>query len=452
MDIFRKAKIVAKIADNKFEIPFITSLFEAGADVAWLNTAHQDEPSTRTVIEAIRKVSTRIPIMIDTKGPEIRTKNVEKHLEVIPGDSLVLTGDASLVGHVIVHVTYPNFHNEVPIGTSILYDDASVEMVVEEKVQKGIRCVVKNAGLIKNKKSLNIPNIHISLPALTEKDKGFIHFCAKNEVDFIAHSFVRTKEDIFEIREILKAYPHYQGKIISKIENREGFENLTEILEHSEGIMVARGDLGAEVPLEELPYIQKKMVEAALKAGKYCIVATQVLESMIKHPRPTRAEVTDTANAVLDGSGAVSMSGETAYGDYPIEAVHTMDRIMKYTETKRGELVHFVVRPETGGPSMKQARKIVALASKAGARAIIVMSSSIKLSQALSAERPDATIIPIGLAERDARELMLAYAARPILAAESHLLPFSEKEPLIIVTEIKKGKYSVKKGSMKDLG
>ncbi len=286
----RKSKIVAKIADNRSEVDFLKSIFiDAGADVAWLNTAHQDEEATLGVIERIKMVTNTTPILIDTKGPEVRTKNVEVPFEVKAGDHITFTGDTTFVGHNVVQVTYGNFHNEIPVGEVILYDDASIETVVQEKFENGIRCLVKNGGLIKSKKSLNVPNVHIHLPALSEKDKSFMHFCAKHNVDFVIHSFVRNVEDIAEIKDIFKEYPAYKGKILAKIENREGFDNVDAILDNCEGLMVARGDLGAEVPLEELPFMQKKMVESALKKGKYCIVATQVLESMIKNPMPTRA-------------------------------------------------------------------------------------------------------------------------------------------------------------------
>lgn len=413
----RKSKIVAKIADNNSEVTFLKSLFEAGADVAWLNTAHQDEEATLGVIERIKMVNPNIPILIDTKGPEVRTKNVETPFEVKAGDHITFTGDASVTGHNVVHVTYVNFHNEVPVGEIITYDDASIETVVQEKTETGIKCLVKNGGIIKNKKSLNIPNVHIELPALTDKDKGFIHFCARHNVDFIIHSFMRNKADVMEIKDILKEYPNYKGKILSKIENREGFDNLEEILELTEGIMVARGDLGAEVPLEEVPYMQKKMVEAALRHGKYCIVATQVLESMIKNPRPTRAEVTDAANAILDGSGAISMSGETAYGEYPIQATETMGKIMKFAELKRDELVHFTAMPEVKSAEFTEAEKIVKMANDAKAEKIIVLAKDIEIVRAISAYRPNALVVAMCTSDEDARELMLAYAVRPMIVA-----------------------------------
>lgn len=413
----RRSKIVAKIADNRSEVPFLKSVVEAGADVMWLNTAHQDEPGTLGVIERIREVSHDLPILVDTKGPEVRTKNVETPLEVKPGDKVVLTGDLSVAGPNVVHVTYPNFHREVPAGESIFYDDASMELVVESADESGLTCVAKSGATIKNKKSLNIPNVHIELPALTEKDRGFVHFCAKHNVDYIIHSFMRSKADIDEIRDILKEYPDYRGGIIAKIENREGFDNLREILEHCDGLMVARGDLGAEVPLEEMTYMQKKMVEACLEMGKYCIVATQALDSMIKNPRPTRAEVTDVANAVLDGTCAVSMSGETAYGDYPVEATTTMGRIMRYTEQVRDELVHFTAKPTVASPAYARAAEIVAAADESEAPSIVMLDADRELAQAVSAYRPHAVVIAVTDKPEVVRELGLAYAVRPVRAS-----------------------------------
>jgi pyruvate kinase len=410
MNKFKKTKILAKIADNRSEPDFLKSVFDAGADIAWLNTAHQDEPSTLEVINKIKSITKDIPIMIDTKGPEVRIKNLTTPIEVNAGDHIIFTGDTDYTGDKIIHVTYPNFHNEIPVGMSILYDDAIIETVVVEKLEKGLKCVVKSKGLIKNKKSLNIPGVHIKLPALSEKDKSFIHFCAKNDVDFIIHSFVRTKEDIFEIKDITKQYPNYKGKIIAKIENREGFDHTKEILENCEGLMVARGDLGAEVPLQELPYMQKKMVEESLRQGKYCIVATQVLESMIKNPRPTRAEVSDVANAVLDGTDAVSMSGETAYGEYPIEAINLMGRVMAYTESRRDELVHFITTPENTSKIFNEAKAIVEKAEKEKVKAIFVSPIDISIVRAIASYRPGASVFVGCLDDHDQRELRLAYA------------------------------------------
>lgn len=421
MIIERKSKIVGKIADNKSDPDFLKMVFETGVDLAWLNTAHQDEPGTLEVIERIRAIRPDMPILIDTKGPEVRTKDLEAPITVNSGDYIIFTGDLSQKGENIVPVSYENFHKEIPVGEEILYDDASVGLIVEEILENGIKCLVKNSGVIKNKKSLNVPTVHISLPALSKKDIGFVHFCAKNKVDFITHSFVRNVDDLNEIKAILKEYPDYNGKIIAKIENREGFNNLESILDNCEGMMVARGDLGAEVPLEELPYMQKKMVEAANRKGKYSIVATQVLDSMIKNPRPTRAEVTDCANAILDGSGAISMSGETAYGDYPKEAVSTMSRIMSYTEKMKSEMHATFTEPTVGTAVFAKAKEIVALANEKKVKAIVVAGLPIEYVQAMSAYRPNMIIIPTFEKDEDVRDVMLAYAVRPALTKEVDL-------------------------------
>jgi pyruvate kinase len=446
----RKTKIVAKIADNRCAPEFLRSLLAAGADVFWLNTAHQGEAETIEVIKSIRSVSATVPIMIDTKGPEVRTKEVAAPIEVKPGDHVIFTGDASFKGkpgEKVVLVSYPNFHKEVGMGKVVLYDDASIETKVVEVLPKGIKCVLKNGGLIKNKKSLNVPDVRIELPALTDKDKGFIHFCAKNDIDYIAHSFVRSKEDLFEIKKITDQYPNYNPKVISKIENREGFDNVKEILKHSEGLMVARGDLGAEVPLCELPFMQKQMLEAALSMGKYCIVATQVLESMIKNPRPTRAEVSDVGNAVLDGTGAMSMSGETAYGDWPVEATSTMGSVMRYMEDKRGELGRVVTMPKVSGPAYKDAKSIAAKADKAGVAAIVAAGVDAGFLRALSAHRPNAVVVAGSTSEGEVREFGLAYGIRPMLVAHADALAlandvkahFDAKASVMILQKAGKG-------------
>lgn len=445
--ITRKTKILAKIADNKAEVAFIKSVFDAGANVAWLNTAHQDEEATLKVINNIKAVSNLIPIAIDTKGPEVRTKNVEVPIQIKKGDHLIFTGDASYTGPNVVLVTYPNFHKEIPVGEVILYDDALIETVVVEKLPKGIKCVVNNPGLIKNKKSLNIPNVHIKLPALSEKDKGFIHFCAKHNIDFITHSFMRSRHDIAEIRKITDAYPGYEPKIIAKIENREGFQNVKDILKNCDGLMVARGDLGAEVGLENVPFMQKKMVEACLEMGKYCIVATQALESMIKNPRPTRAEVSDVANAVLEGTGAMSMSGETAYGDYPVEATAMMGKVMNATETKRVELPHFTTEPKVAGKQFKFAKEAIKAATKGKIAAIFAVGVDAAMLRALSAYRSDIAVIAATASEADIREMGMAYGILPVLMskpeakalAAEQKANFKPKDKVMVIEQSKKG-------------
>ena len=426
----RKSKIIAKIADNNAAPEYLTSLIEAGVDVMWLNTAHQGEEEAMGVVNTIRSVSDqKMCILLDTKGPETRTKGIEIPFEIKKGDHVVFTGDLSQItgqlGENIIGVDYPNFHNEIPVGELISYDDNSISFIVEEVVSNGIKCVVKNDGLIKSKKSLNVPNVHINLPSLTPKDVGFIHFCAKNNIDFIIHSFVRNVQDLDDIKEILNEYPEYKGKIIAKIENREGFDNRDIILDNCDGLMVARGDLMAEVPLEELPYMQKKMVESTLKKGKYCIVATQVLKNMVKNPSPTRAEVCDVANAVLDGTHGISMSDETAFGDYPLEATNVMHRIMKYTEDKRAELVHFTAEPVSTSPVYLWAKDVVAKAVVEHVTAIVT-KISLEANKAISAYHPTATVYAGASDIMDFRNMCLGYGLLPVLATTGTVMEIKD--------------------------
>lgn len=411
----RKSKIIAKIADNNAEPEYLTKLIEAGVDVMWLNTAHQGEEEAIKVVENIRKVSNnKMSILLDTKGPETRTKGLEQPIDVVKGEMVTITGDLTQVGPKIIGIDYHNFHNEIPVGELISYDDNSISFIVKEIVENGLLCEVQNDGHVKNKKSVNVPNVHINLPSLTPKDIGFIHFCAKHNIDFIIHSFVRNLQDLNDIKDILKEYPEYKGKIISKIENREGFNNRDEILDNCDGLMVARGDLMAEVPLEELPYMQKKLVESTLKKGKYCIVATQVLKNMVKNPSPTRAEVCDVANAVLDGTHGISMSDETAFGEYPLEATNVMHRIMKYTEEKRDELIHFKQEPVSDDSVVVWAKEVVSKAKEEHVTAIVT-KISIEANKAISSYHPSAVIYAGTSDIMEYRNMKLGYAINPVL-------------------------------------
>jgi pyruvate kinase len=420
----RKSKIIAKIADNNAEPAYLKSLIDAGVDVMWLNTAHQGEEEAIKVVEDIRSVSDqKMCILLDTKGPETRTKDIENPMEIKKGEHVIFTGDLSYKGEKIITVDYPNFHTEIPVGEIISYDDNSISFIVEEIVDRGLKCMVKNDGIIKTKKSLNVPNVHINLPSLTPKDVSFIHFCAKNNIDFIIHSFVRNVQDINDIKEILKQYPDYKGKILAKIENREGFDNRDDILDNCDGLMVARGDLMAEVPLQELPYMQKKMLESTLKKGKYSIVATQVLKNMVKNPSPTRAEVLDIGNSVLDGTHGISMSDETAFGDYPLEATNVMHRVMKYTEDKINELVHFTAEPVSTDPIFVWAKEVVEKA-KLEKVTSIVTKIPLEANKAISAYHPTATIYAGALNIMDFRNMCMGYGLEPILCTTGNVVEF----------------------------
>lgn len=410
MGTHRSAKIIGKIADNNSEVEYIKSLFDNGVDVAWLNTAHQGEEDAIGVVERIRSISTDVPILIDTKGPEIRTKDMLEPIHFEIGDEFVITGDTSVKADKILYATYENLAAEVPVGTQILIDDGKLGCRVKAVEGTKLICVAENQqSITKNKKSINIPGVHIELPALSDKDRGFVHFCAKHEIDYIIHSFVRNKKDIDEIKEILAEYPGNKVKIIAKIENREGFDNIDEILENCEGLMVARGDLGVEVPFEEVPYMQKHMVRRAIEMGKYSIVATQALHSMVENPRPTRAEVSDVANAVLDGTDGVSMSDETAFGKYPLDATRTMARIMKFTEANRDEMMYTDATPTSTHPLHVVAESVVFTADMSHAAAIVVPCTDASMAQVLAAYRPKTPVFALSAAGDVVRSLKLAY-------------------------------------------
>jgi len=331
----KRTKIVATISDTRCSQDHIRELFEAGMNVVRLNTAHQNLEGSKKVIDSVRNVSDEIAILIDTKGPEIRTTVARDPIEVNPGDMIEIIGDpdaACIPGR--LSVSYPGFVHELAIGNRILIDDGDIELVVESKTDQSLNCSVVNAGFIKSHKSVNVPSVNLSLPSLNEKDKEYIQFAIENDVEFIAHSFVRKKEDVLVIKSILKEH-NSNIKIIAKIENQEGVDNIDEILDHVYGIMVARGDLGIEIAGEKIPGIQRMLINACIKRKKPVIIATQMLHTMIEHPRPTRAEISDVANAIYSGTDALMLSGETAYGQYPVEAVAVMTRVAQEVESSR---------------------------------------------------------------------------------------------------------------------
>jgi pyruvate kinase len=304
-------------------------------NVIRINTAHQNTDGSSLIIENVRKVSDRIAILIDTKGPEIRTTVSRDPVEVITGETIEIIGDPdmpSIPGR--ISVSYPGIVRDLAVGNRILIDDGDIELIVTSKTDESLQCMALNSGSIKSRKSINIPGARIDLPSLNEKDRQYIQFAIDNDVDFIAHSFVRCKEDVLAIQHILLDH-HSRIKIIAKIENQEGVDNIEEILDVVYGIMVARGDLGIEIPAEKIPGIQRQLIRACVQRKKPVIIATQMLHTMIEHPRPTRAEISDIANAIYSGTDAIMLSGETAYGAYPLEAVSTMSRVAVEVENSR---------------------------------------------------------------------------------------------------------------------
>jgi pyruvate kinase len=332
----KQTKIVATISDMRCSPEFISDLHKHGMDVVRMNTAHQSIDGTKIAVANVRACSESIAILIDTKGPEVRVCPLPEPLPVKRGDLIKVAGGTpqSTSSKDLLVVTYPHFVRDIPIDCQIMIDDAYLTLSVVEKQKDYLVCKVLNDHVIKSKKSVNVPGVSLNQESLSQKDKDYIKFACENNIDFIAHSFVRNKEDVLAVQKIIDENKG-KVKIISKIENQQGVDNIDEILEHSHGIMVARGDLAVEVPLAKVPMIQKMLVRKAIKKNKAVIVATQMLESMIKNPRPTRAEVSDVANAILDGASAVMLSAESASGDYPVESVKTLATIALELESQK---------------------------------------------------------------------------------------------------------------------
>ena len=333
----KRTKIIATISDQRCDVEFIRSLYEAGMNAARINSAHVTTESAAKVVENVRKVSDRIAIIIDTKGPEIRVTGMapgfETGIKVSRGDMIRIKGSETNEpsNNEGVYVNDSSIYKDVPVGAAILIDDGELEMEVTEKKDDELICRVKNNGVIKPRKSVNIPNVPINLPSVTERDFEFINWAIDMDIDFIAHSFVRKKEDVLAVKKIIEER-NSTIKIISKIENQEGVNNIDEILDEPYGIMVARGDLGVEIPAERIPGTQRFLVNKCIESKIPVIIATQMLHTMISNPRPTRAEISDVANAIYQRVDAVMLSGETATGDYPAEAVETMARVAAEVE------------------------------------------------------------------------------------------------------------------------
>ena len=319
----KQTKIVATVSDKRCDVEFVRDLFENGMNVVRMNSAHLDAEGFNKIITNVRAVSNTIAILMDTKGPEMRTTAIadDGRINFSTGDYVKMSGNPNqLTTKEHICISYPNFVKDLSVGSLVLIDDGEIEFKVIEKHDDFLLCIAENEGELGSRKSVNVPGVRINLPALTEKDRKNILYAIEHNIDFIAHSFVRNKQDVLDIQEILDAH-NSSIKIIAKIENQEGVDNIDEILEVAYGVMIARGDLGIEVPQEKIPGIQRILIKKCVQAKKPVIVATQMLHSMIKNPRPTRAEVTDIANAIYYRTDALMLSGETAYGKYPVEAI-----------------------------------------------------------------------------------------------------------------------------------
>ncbi|OCW92451.1 pyruvate kinase [Macellibacteroides sp. HH-ZS] len=419
--MLKHTKIVATVSDQRCEVEFIRSLYKAGMNVVRLNSAHMVEEGFNRVVGNTRAVSNHIALLMDTKGPEIRTTKTAQPLELKTGDKIKVMGnpDGETTRECIC-LSYKNFVADMSVGGELLIDDGDLDLKVIEKYPDYLVCEVLNDATLGSRKSVNVPGVRISLPSLTEKDRTSILYCIKNNLDFIAHSFVRCKQDVLDIQRILDEH-NSPIKIIAKIENQEGIDNIDEILEVAYGIMIARGDLGIEVPQEKIPGIQRVLIRKCVEAKKPVIVATQMLHSMINNPRPTRAEVTDIANAIYYRTDALMLSGETAYGKYPIEAVATMTKIA--AEAEKTKLAANDIRVPIVGNDLDVtsflAKQAVKASTKLHVKAIITDSFTGRTARYLAAFRGTSTVYAICYHERLTRELALSYGVWAVYQEES---------------------------------
>jgi pyruvate kinase len=414
IDHQKKTKIVATISDKNCSVEFIRALFEGGMDVVRLNSAHQSTEDALKVIKMVREVSDKIAILIDTKGPEIRITEIETPLEVKTDDLIEIRADVDKAAHDrTIYVNYSGFVEELELYSKILIDDGNIEFIVVEKHEGSLICKAMNQGTIKSRKSVNVPNTAFNLPSLNEKDKKFLRFAAEQEIDFIAHSFVRNREDVLAVQRELDQYES-KIKIIAKIENQQGVDNLHEILELAYGVMVARGDLAVEIPFEKIPGVQRDIIRACNRKKKPVIVATQMLHSMIDNPRPTRAEVNDVASAIFRRTDAVMLSGETASGKYPVEAVATMARIaLEVEKSKEDNLAYTFFDKKRKIPS-HLARYAVEASMDLDATAIISDTNTGRTPRSLSSYHGRKPVFAICYSKRTMRELALSYGVIPV--------------------------------------
>ncbi|MEZ5104043.1 MAG: pyruvate kinase [Draconibacterium sp.] len=409
----RQTKIVATISDKRCEKEFIQSLFNAGMNVARINTAHISVESGKEMVDNIRKVSDKIAILIDTKGPEIRTCTTQNELVVTKGETVTLSHKKVLGPMPHICVNYDHFVADINAGNKILIDDGDIEITVVEKKRAHLICRIENSGTIKNNKSLNVPGVEIKLPSLSGKDKEFIKFAIEQDLDFIAHSFVRNKHDIQEVQKLLDEGDS-KIKIIAKIENLDGVNNIDEILDEAYGIMVARGDLGIELPAEKIPTVQRVLIRKAIIHKKPVIIATQMLHSMIEHPRPTRAEVSDVASAIYSRADAIMLSGETAYGKYPIEAVEMMTKIANEVEPEIDKRYDVIMPPVNNEIAAYLAQSALKAARELNPYAIVTSTTTGKTARYLSAFRSNKPVLANCHSKRVVRELALSFGVLPL--------------------------------------
>ena len=415
----RKTKIICTIGPASESEEKLREIMLAGMNVARFNFSHGSHEEHKRKYDRIRKLRDElnlpVAVMLDTKGPEIRLKDfAEGKTELVTGQKFTLTSRDIEGTNEEVSITYKELTNDCKKGMTILLDDGLIELNVEDVNETDIVCTVVNGGPISNKKGVNVPGAELTMPYLSEQDRSDIEFGCEQGFDFVAASFVRTKDDVLAIREILDAKNSHM-KIIAKIESTQGINNLEEILDTADGIMVARGDMGVEVPFEDVPVVQKEMIKMAEAKGKYVITATQMLDSMIHHPRPTRAEVTDVANAIYDGTTAIMLSGETASGDYPVEAVKTMARIAERTEADIdyvGRLRKRDYAPSDSTTAISHAT--CNIAAEVNADAILTVTMSGFTASMVSRYKPNCQIIACTINPTVCRQANLMWGVAPL--------------------------------------
>lgn len=422
----RKTKIICTLGPAVDKPEILRKLMLKGMDVARVNFSHSTHAEHQVRIDNFKKIREElglpIPLLLDTKGPEIRTGKFEKGEIVLKENQTFMLVNEDIMGNEnMATITYKELYKDLKKGNRILINDGLVELEVIEIIEKDIKCVVLNGGSLGNNKGINVPNVKVHLPALTEQDVADIKFGIQNGFDFIAASFVRKAPDVIEIKKILEKNGGQDIKVIAKIENREGIENFDEIIKVADGIMVARGDLGVEIPVEEVPIVQKMLIQKCYKNGNPVITATQMLDSMIRNPRPTRAEASDIANAIYDGTSAIMLSGETAAGKYPIESLETMARIAEKAENamdywKRFSSMEYNMIPSVTN-AISHATCTTALDLKASA--IVTVTHSGHTARMISRFRPACPIIATTISPRVQRQLSLSWGVIPYLVDQA---------------------------------
>ena len=422
----RKTKIICTIGPASQNKSTIEAMLKAGMNVARLNFSHGEHATHKKVIEMFREVRDKMGIaaavLLDTKGPEVRIKNIEAgEVTLLEGDTFVLTAREVAGNEKEVSVTYKDLPSQLKAGNRVLIDDGKIQLIVKETTETDVICTVKYGGTLRSKKSINVPYVRLDMPYLSERDKEDLRFGVEMNVDFVAASFVRCKEDVIALRKYLDYYGGHSIKIISKIENNDGVENFDEILKYSDGIMVARGDMGVEIEFERLPGIQKQFIRRCYQSGKMVICATQMLESMISAATPTRAEITDVANAVFDGTSAVMLSGETAMGKHPALVVKTMAKIVTQAEKDAIKLRVYDGIPyerEDGDITTAICDAACTTASDLGAAALIAVTKSGYTARRMSKFRPAQAIIAATPDVKSFHQLSMSWGVLPVLARD----------------------------------